>query len=268
MNRVIKNTPLVYIMELNYMRRTRLYIADMDSAFVSRIRRSISTFEGIEIIGSAGNGRRALRDIVRLVPDVLLTDIPLPEMDGFTLLKETKRLRQPPQVIVCTRFYSDVSMQCACKYGAAFFLCKPIDLETLPGLILECSRCAADTQPSTTSSANAEEPMRGIVARNLLRELGLSPKLNGSAYLLETALHLYSDSLLFRNLSHGLYAELARRMDTTVPRVERSLRNAINIAYERGTLSKMFTGKPTNKEFIEHIMREIDRALEKEGSSG
>ena len=250
------------------MTRTRLYIADMDLSFVTRIRGAITSSAGIEIVGSAANGRRALRDVVRLAPDVLLTDIPLPEMDGFTLLKEVKRLRQPPQVIVCTRFYSDVSMQCACKYGAAFFLCKPVDLETMPSLIQECSRCAADLPPSSVSLPDAEENMRGAVMKDLLRKLGLSPRLNGSMYLLETALHLHSDSLLFRNLSHGLYAELARRMGSTVPRVERSLRNAINIAYERGTLSNIFPGRPTNKEFIGFVMREIDRALEKQDCSG
>ena len=248
-----------------HMTRARLYIADMDLAFVSRVRGALASCAGIEIIGSAGNGRRALQDIVRLAPDVLLTDIPLPEMDGFTLLREVKRLRLPPQVIVCTRFYSEVSMQCACKYGAAFFLCKPIDPETLPGLILECGKCAADPQPSNISPLNTEESMRGVVAKDLLRQLGLSPRLNGSVYLLETMLHLHGDSLLFKNLSHGLYAELARRMGTTVPRVERSLRNAINIAYERGTLSKVFPCRPTNKEFIEYVMREIDRAVEANG---
>ena len=207
------------------MTRARLYIADMDLAFVSRVRGAIASCAGIEIIGSAGNGRRALQDIVRLAPDVLLTDIPLPEMDGFTLLREVKRLRLPPQVIVCTRFYSEVSMQCACKYGAAFFLCKPIDPETLPGLILECGKCAADPQPSNISPLNTEESMRGVVAKDLLRQLGLSPRLNGSVYLLETMLHLHGDSLLFKNLSHGLYAELARRMGTGRQTINNMLRD-------------------------------------------
>lgn len=243
------------------MNRFRLYIADMDEVFVARVRSAVAGCQDIEIVGNARNGRQALKEIVRLAPDVILTDIPLPELDGIALLRETQRLRRPPSVIVCTHFCSDASMQCASRYGASFFLCKPIEIQSLPALIVECGRSMLGRADAPKPEEQSQERnARASIVRTLLKELGISSRLNASAYLVEAAVHCYGDELLLRNLSHGLYAELANRMDTTVSRVERSLRSAISIAYERGTLGERFPRKPTNKQFIEFILREVDEA--------
>ena len=150
-------------------------------------------------------------------------------------------------------------MSCACKYGAAFFLCKPIDAQALLPLIAECGRAAKApaTAPKPEEQA-AAQGTRAAIARTLLKELGISSRLTASAYIIETAIHCQGDELLLKNLSHGLYAQLASRMDTAVSRVERSLRSAISIAYERGTLSQRFPRKPTNRQFIEFVLREVN----------
>ena len=244
------------------MGKCRLYIADVDARFVALIRDAVVRRTDMELVGNSGNGRVALGEIMRLSPDVVLTDIPLPELDGIALLNEIRRMRRPPAVIVCTRFYSQASMSCASKYGAAFFLCKPVDLQSLSGLILECGT-AADRFPIQDNAGEKEDATarRSSLARDLMKKLGISPKLDGSAYILETVLHC-RDEMLLRNLSRGLYAELARRMNTTPQRVERSLRSAIQIAYDRGTLSQHFNSKPTNRQFIAYMLRVVDTAEE------
>ena len=244
------------------MKKCRFYIADMDVQFVSRVRGTISRCPGIEVVGSTGNGRTALTESLRLKPDVVMTDIPLPELDGITLLHEFQRFSRAPAVIVCTRFYSDASMQCACRYGASFYMCKPIEISILPELILECGRSRQDPILDVEKQAaeNETERIRGSIVHNLLKELGMSARLDGAAYFLEAVVHCHGDALLMRNLSKGLYAQLAQRMDTTVPRIERSMRSAIAIAYERGSLSRHFTHRPTNRELIEYLMSAADQA--------
>ena len=236
----------------------RLYIADIDQVFIRGVRMALSGCRRVEISGEASSGRRALDDIRRLKPDVLLTDIQLPELDGIALLREVRRLRQPPAVIVCTRFYSAASMEWAYRYGAAYFLCKPVDFTSLPGLILDCA--AADNPLNFVKDSRDDRVSRAANVRALLGEFGISPKLNGSAYLVESVLKAREDELLLRNLSRGLYQELARQMDSTVSRVERSLRSAIDVAYQRGSLSSRFPARPSNKQFIEYLLRESDRA--------
>ena len=241
------------------MSKVRLYIADMDAGFIARTRDALSGCRAIETVGSAGNGKHALREIIRLQPDVLLTDIPLPELDGVALLRECRSLRRPPAVILCTALYSQATMHCACKYGASFLLCKPIEFSSLSERIMECGANRSDPCPEPNGGARSSEPSRRVaVARELLSELGLPANLDGTAYVIEAVAHHDSDPALMRNLSNGLYAALASRMNTTVPRIERSLRNAIAVAYSRGSLSRHFSSRPTNKQFIEYVMNALD----------
>lgn len=244
------------------MKKCRFYIADMDEAFVARVRSAVSRCHGIEIVGSTGNGRTALTECLRLKPDVVMMDIPLPELDGITLLHEFRRFSHAPTVIVCTRFYSDASMLCASRHGAAFYMCKPIETAVLPELILECGRSAPEFPPDSKhlDQANEAERLRGAITHGILKELGMSARLDGAAYFLQTAVYCHDDALLLRNLSKGLYAQLAQRMDTTVSRVERSMRSAIAIAYDRGTLSRHFSHRPTNREFILFLLRAVEQA--------
>lgn len=245
------------------MKKCRFYMSDLDARFIAQTRSVVSHCADIEIVGSSGNGRTALSDALRLKPDVVMTDISLPELDGITLLHELKRLRHAPAVIICTRFYSEACMHFAYKYGASFFLCKPIEIAALPDMILQCGQSIAPASCSTEDAyhESKEERMRGAIVHNLLKEMGMSARLDGTAYFTEAAVYCHGDALLLKNLSKGLYAQLAQRMDASVSRIERSMRSAIAIAYERGTLSQRFTHRPTNREFIEYLMRAVDHAM-------
>ena len=244
------------------MSRVTLYIADMDARFTASVRGAVSGNPGIAMVGCAEDGRKALEGIRRLSPDVLLTELSLPGLDGIALLRETRRLQRPPAVIVCTRFHSDASIDCTCRYGASFFLCKPVEPESLPSLILECARNASHSapQPASDQTAEALRARRAMVARALLSSLGMPSRLTGAACVIETVLDFQGDRLLLRNLSKGLYARLAERMNSTVPRIERALRSAIAVAYERGTLNMYFSSHPSNRQFLEFVLREVDSA--------
>ena len=235
----------------------RLYIADLDALHIRNVRRACAGSRSVQVVGEASSGKRTLDDILRLRPDVLLTDIQLTELDGIALLRECGRLRNPPAVVICTRFYSAASMDWAFRYGAAYFLCKPLDYARLPELISECAGRPREEGPMAEAPAD-DHGRRAAGVRALLKDMGIPPKLNGSAYLVESVLRAQDDALLLRNLSRGLYVELAGRMDSTVPRVERSLRSAIGIAYERGTLKRHFSRRPTNRQFIEFLLRESE----------
>ena len=89
---------------------------------------------------------------------------------------------------------------------------------------------------------------------------GHEKEFDGAAYCLEAAVYCHDDAMLLRNLSKGLYAQLAQRMGTTVSRIERSMRSAIGIAYDRGTLNRHFSHRPTNREFLEYLMNAVDQA--------
>lgn len=239
----------------------KLYIADTDPAFIAQVKRALGRGHGVEVVGTARNGRQALRDLLRLRPDVVLTDIPLPELDGIALLREANRLSRAPAVIVCTRFYSGASMEWAYQYGASFFLCKPVDFERLAELVVQCAGSVPMERKDASADGEGSAPSPEAL-RRLLGELGIPPRLDAAIYLTEAVRSLWENELLLKNLSRGLYAQLADRLDTTAQRVERSLRNGIAVGYERGAMKRVFPRRPTNREFIEYLLNQTRQSGE------
>ena len=238
------------------MKKIRVFIADADTAHIAGVRRAISGCSGMEMIGATSDGRAAMELIAAFHPDVVLTDIQLPSLDGISLLRQCRRMRLPPVCIVCTRFYSDLSVEYACRNGAAFFLYKPIDPRRLPTVIQECWR---ELKPDSHRLEN-EERSRDIcdAARELLREIGIPSRLNGSRYILEAVQCLRSDRFLLNNMRNGLYQRVSERTNATPAQIERDMRNAIAIAFERGSLGRLFDARPSNRSFLTRLLRRID----------
>jgi len=231
----------------------RLYIADTDAVFIAKVRHLFRDSQHISVVGSSESGKRAFSEIIALKPDVLLTDIQLPEMDGNALLMETRRLVHAPAVIICTRFYSAASMEMTFKFGAAYYLCKPIDFEHLSETIEGCIQSRIATPPLSGEVASASQSGAARI-QQLLSEMGIPSHIHGRAFLAEAIRSLRGNRLLLRNMSCGLYAELADKLNSTPSRVERNLRSAIAISYEHGGMRQVFSRRPTNREFLEYLM--------------
>jgi len=249
------------------MRRIRLFIADVDSTHISRTVACIKRRQGIEIAGCSGDGFSAYRQILTVHPDVLLTDIQLPGLDGIMLLKDLSETSRPPAAIVCTSFYSTACVTAASRCGARYCLYKPLDYNRLPDVIEVCARRINRPAPGTGSQSGdpaKEQPDVCAALRALLREIGIPARLSGSVYLTEALAELLESDSSLRNLSKGLYADIAERANSSVATVERSLRLAISTAYTRGSLNTLFPSKPTNLEFLRFLldrMRELQHPL-------
>lgn len=240
------------------MRKLKLFIADMDREHIQKVADTAVRSRRIEITGTATNGFTALKAVAACRPDMLMTDVQLPGLDGITLLKDLCGMSHPPASIVCTRFYSEVSVINACKYGAQSFLYKPIDYNRLPEIILECHNAAQQlSRPQASMNRRCEPAQLAPAIRAMLSDHGIPAKLSGSLYLTESLMLLYEDSALMRNLSKGVFARVADRLDTTPARIERDLRNAIAVAYDRGGLSSRLPHRPTVKEFLEYLLSSL-----------
>lgn len=93
---------------------------------------------------------------------------------------------------------------------------------------------------------------------NYLVSLGIPSKLIGCSYLTEGVRLARLDGTLLRNLSRGLYLEISRNMNTTPSRIERSMRNAINVAYHSGGFDRRMSHCPSNKEFLNYVLSNIE----------
>ena len=245
---------------MNNAEKLKLLIADSDDQFSEVAGHYLSNFPDMHILGRSKNGRDALHRIRTELPDAVLFDLILPELDGISLLRAVMDLPSPPAMICCTRFYSDVALEAVRTYGASYLLFKSVELKALHPVISACTQLYRNVRRVNRAAlkSDAGGPLQYARIRNHLVALGIPSKLIGCGYLAEGVRLAASDVSLTRNLSKGLYLEIARSMNTTPARVERCIRNAISVAYQSGSFEGKLLTCPSNKEFINYVLRSMD----------
>lgn len=241
------------------MNEIRILIADPDARFTHRLSAHLQGFPDIELLGIESNGQDALRKVRSLHPDLLLFDLILPGLDGISLLRSVNELRQPPTTLCCTRFFSEVSLEAARDYGASFVVFKPMELTSLHQTIVSCVETHRRLMALNRRNIDSEDT--GALCaqiRNFVVSLGVPSKLIGCSYIAEAVRLARDDVSLTRNLSRGVYLEISRSMNTTPSRIERCIRSAITAAYSVGGLDSRMRTCPSNKEFINYVLRNMD----------
>lgn len=237
------------------MKRYRMLIVDVDESYCEYLTSAFSEDKSIQVIGCASDGVNALQMILADKPDIVLMDPILPGMDGMLLMHELKISACRPMVICISRFYTSVSIEIARKSGASYYLYKPVRPDALSRIIIECAetyhqehRC--ERMQSETSGSDAVR----YQIHTIIKELGFPGKLSGSQYMEDAIAIAAQTPTAINNLTSGLYAELARRDNTTASCVERCMRTAISKANANGQLTRRMGSAPTNKACIRYIL--------------
>ena len=250
------------------IRRTVL-LADANEEFRTMLQEAIDGDEAFTVIGAVGDGAEALRRIRQEKPDLVVMDTVLPGLDGLGVMKELElREGQPPQVLLLSAFCNERVVAEARDLGAYYFLTKPCTAEAL----LERMHAAVGRAPEPVQSP-AE--LKNLVT-SIIHEIGVPAHIKGYQYLREAIIITVGNMEVINAVTKVLYPEVAKRFGTTPSRVERAIRHAIEVAWDRGdleTLQKFFgytvsnaKGKPTNSEFIAMIADRL--VLEQRMQSG
>ena len=235
------------------MNAIRMIILEADPTLLRALESFFSVKKDIRVIAALRSGKEGLRRIRRERPDVVLLDLVLTDLDGYSVLLGMRRLTRPPLSIVCTEFYTEAALKISRKYGAAYFLCRPIALDCLYRAVVDCfhfSDASAslggddDLLPPTVSAPEIRRALTGI---------GIAPTLSGCQYLTDALLLLHSSPERIENLTHFIYAEVASRNRVSLASVERCIRKAIGAAFLSGGNAFPFDHCPSNKEFL-HFM--------------
>ena len=242
------------------MEKIRLLIADSDDQFSELVGHYLSNFPELELLGRERSGRDARRRIHAELPDAVLFDLILPDLDGLSLLRDAMSMPSPPAMICCTRFYSEVIVEAVRTYGASYLIFKSVELKALHSAITACAQLHRSVRRNNRAAQDAEADSGHQLSRirNYLVSLGIPSKLIGCSYLAEGVRLAARDITLTRNLSKGLYLMVSRNMNTTPPRVERCIRSAISAAYLSGSLEGKMLTCPSNKEFINYVLRTLE----------
>lgn len=216
-------------------------------------------FEGnsqIEMVGKAYDGEEGLKIIKEgnLKYDLIILDLIMPKKDGISVLKELQKDNIHTNIIVATSYNAPDTIRKASEYGVNYYILKPFDLMDLEDKILDtCS--TLEKRTINLASNNLQ-----ISISKMLHELGMPSHIKGYQYIREAISIVYDNPEMIGGITKELYPELASKFDTTVSWVERAIRHAIEVSWNRGDWDLMEDifghsvdidkAKPTNSEFI------------------
>ncbi len=239
----------------------RVLIADDNREFCEILKEYFEGQDDFELVGSANNGQEALEIIRNEQPDIVVLDIIMPHLDGIGVLEKlaTENYGPRPKVVMLTAFGQENMTQRAVELGADYYILKPFDIEVLGNRL----RQLADGQTST----NVPIPVRArnidVEVTNVIHQMGVPAHIKGYQYLRDAIIFVIGEINLLGAVTKELYPMIANKYDTTPSRVERAIRHAIELAWDRGNVEMMnkffgYTinverGKPTNSEFIAMI---------------
>lgn len=253
-------------------RKIKVLVADDNAAFGMIITEFLEAQSDIEVTGRVENGEEAIEMIDSTNPDIVILDIIMPRLDGLGVLTKYKNLEAPkkPLFIILSAVGQDAITQQALSLGAIYYIVKPFDLNVLVERIRELVRTHnprvlrmdALPQPidlSNTSNNDSEASVQTKVTQ-IMRDVGVPAHIKGYQYIRDAIIMAVKDREIISAVTKRLYPELAKNHKTTPSRVERAIRHAIEVAWNRGkvdTINKLFgytinmrKGKPTNSEFI------------------
>ena len=220
--------------------------------FIKMIKDKFKGSSDIEVNFEAYDGEEAYNIIKahKNEIDTIILDIVMPKRDGMYLLEKLKQDNINLDVIVVTSFNSEDVLRKVSSYCVKYILLKPFSLEDLEKRIKESNKI------NITSKDNNLK----ISLTRLLHELGVPSHIKGYQYIREGILLLYNNPSIVGGITKELYPEIANKYNTTVSRVERAIRHAIEVSWNRGNLDFMEEvfghsvdydkAKPTNSEFI------------------
>jgi len=234
------------------MEKIKIYIADNEE----NITEYFKTKENYEIVGNAKNGVEILKEVLDAKPDFLIMEVIIPEIDGFTIFEKLKveMKENCPKVIFISNLTHSGFVAKAMKEGASYFMVKPVLPETLEERICEL------TKPNILVSTKLENRQLDEKISNIFISIGIPAHIKGYQFLREAVKLAVEKPEIIGSITKQLYPTIAERFETSSSKVERGMRHAIEVAWNRGKIEninslfglKIYSSneKPTNGELI------------------
>lgn len=251
------------------MKKITLGIADDNKEFCEILTDYFAGYDEIDLVFVCHDGLKTIEQIRRKQPQILILDMIMPHLDGLGVLESINELEleQYPRIIVLSAVGQEQITQKAISLGAEYYIVKPFSLDVLMKRI---NQLAGNDEPEPgklqyakavlANNNDGDERDLEIEITNIIHEIGVPAHIKGYQYLRDAIVMVVEDMDLLGAVTKELYPAIAKRNNTTPSRVERAIRHAIEVAWNRGrleTINDLFgytvqldKGKPTNSEFI------------------
>ncbi len=240
------------------MAKTRLLVIDDNKELINMIKEYFKSHADIEVALEAYDGVEGLNLIEKKDDsyDVIILDLIMPNKDGMSVLEYMKNKNMDKKIIVLTSYNTPDVIRRVSELGVNYYILKPFELADLEKRVIEISEGVNFEGKSLDLYHNNLQ----ISTTKILHELGVPSHIKGYQYIREGIMMLYEKPEVIGGITKELYPEVASKYDTTVSRVERAIRHAIEVSWNRGNwelMEEIFghsvdidKAKPTNSEFI------------------
>lgn len=238
------------------MNKIKVLMIDDNIALTEMVKEYFKDNKKIEIVSCCNNGEEGLKVITNkeVEFDIILLDLIMPKKDGVAVLEELKRQKITRNIIVETSYNSPEVIRNVSEYGVNYYILKPFELSDLENRILDVFK-RLDRKSINLVHNNLE-----ISITRMLHELGMPSHIKGYQYIRDGITMIYNNPEIIGGITKELYPDVATKYNTTVSRVERAIRHAIEVSWNRGNwdlMEEIFghsvdidRAKPTNSEFI------------------
>ena len=238
------------------MEKTRLFVIDDNQSLIDMIKEYFKGIPDIDVVLEAKDGKEGLLFVDQKKDDydVILLDLVMPNKDGLHVLEHLYQNRVDKKVIVVTSYNTQDTIRKVASLGASYFMLKPFELADLEDKIRSLSEMHKGEVIDIFHN-NLQ-----ISITKTLHELGVPSHIKGYQYIREGITLVYMRPDMIGGITKELYPEIAKKYDSTVSRVERAIRHAIEVSWNRGSwdlMEEIFghsvdidKAKPTNSEFI------------------
>ncbi len=242
--------------------KLRIFLADGDSETL-HLGAGQLTALGNQVLGKARDGETAIKEIVETGPDIVFCDMFLPGIDALGVLDELKLAGFEGVFIVTSCAENAAMAEKLSAAGADYFLVRPFSYQYIQHRMekLFTEKLPLVAQNNLVSACNVRDRFElEACVTNLIRDIGMPANVRGYNFVRKAILLALEDSDILNSITKELYPTVAKCYKTTASRVERAIRHAIEVAWQRGDIEvihslfgytiKNTKGKPTNGEFI------------------
>ncbi|MDR2201301.1 MAG: sporulation transcription factor Spo0A [Clostridiales bacterium] len=236
--------------------KTRIMLVDDNAEFTKELSDFLSSSDNYEVVGAASDGMKGLELFNRLKPDVMILDLVMPQMDGFSVLERV--VKGGSKIIVVSALSQDTFVAKAMSLGADYYMMKPVSLSNLKERIDE-TLAPKTVKPVTVTKLVRNNSLEEKIT-NIFITVGIPAHIKGYHFLREAIKMAIDNPEIINSITKRLYPEVAGRFDTSPSKVERAIRHAIEVAWNRGKIENINSlfgvrvynrnEKPTNGEFI------------------
>ncbi len=249
-------------------KQLKVIIADNTADFGLQCQKVLSSY-GMKVTLSEKDGLKLIEKLKDTKPDVVLADLFMPNLDAIGVLHHIKEMpeKERPIVMIVSSYENSQLEREAMKAGAAYFFIRPFDMCTLAERIINFSGWRNEVAPVVANDNVLTDMDLEVMVTEIIHQIGVPAHIKGYHYLREAIIISIKNDDYINSVTKLLYPTVAKKFVTTSSRVERAIRHAIEVAWDRGDLDVLNSvfgytinndrGKPTNSEFIAMIADKI-----------